>query len=250
MLFDLRGRGRRRTVQVIYLGLAILIGVGLVGFGIGGGFGGQGLLNAVGNNSGGGGTSFDARIKADVKLTRQQPANPQAWANLISDDFRQAGTGANYDSNASQFTSHAQGVLNQAADAWQHYLALSPQPNPDLAREMVIVYSGPGALNQPSNNVRALEILIAAQPNNEQNYLALAQSAYQSGNKRQGDLAAAKAVSLAPAAQQPTLRQELAALKANPKGTSSTAASGSTTPTVVNLPSTSTSATSSASHKK
>ncbi len=42
MLFDLRGRGRRRTVRVIYTGLALLMGVGLVGFGIGGGFGGGG----------------------------------------------------------------------------------------------------------------------------------------------------------------------------------------------------------------
>ena len=36
MLFDLRGRGRRRTVQVIYLSLALLLGGGLVLFGIGG----------------------------------------------------------------------------------------------------------------------------------------------------------------------------------------------------------------------
>ena len=37
MLFDLRGRGRRRTVQVIYIGLAILMVGGLLLFGIGGG---------------------------------------------------------------------------------------------------------------------------------------------------------------------------------------------------------------------
>ena len=35
MLFDLRGRGRRRTVQAIYLGLAILLGGGLIFFGVG-----------------------------------------------------------------------------------------------------------------------------------------------------------------------------------------------------------------------
>jgi hypothetical protein len=237
---------------VIYLGLAVLIGLGLVGFGIGGGFGGGGLLNAVGNNSGGGSTSFDARIKADVRLTRQQPNNAQAWANLIADDFRQAGSGSNYDSTASnggQFTSQARAVLNQASDAWQHYLALAPHPSPDLAREMVIVYSAPGALNQPANNVRALEILIASEPSNPQNYLALAQSAYQAGNRRQGDLAAAKAVSLVPTAQQATVRQQLAALKANPNGSSSAASSGSSTPQVINLPSSSSSSTGTAKSK-
>ena len=45
MLFDLRGRGRRRAVQAIYLGLAILMGGGLVLFGIGGATSG-GLLDA------------------------------------------------------------------------------------------------------------------------------------------------------------------------------------------------------------
>ena len=32
MLFDLRGRGRRRTVQAVYLSLALLLGGGLVLF--------------------------------------------------------------------------------------------------------------------------------------------------------------------------------------------------------------------------
>ena len=57
MLFDLRGRGRRRTVQVIYLTLAILMGGGLVLFGIGGGTNG-GLFDAIGGN-GGSATSTD-----------------------------------------------------------------------------------------------------------------------------------------------------------------------------------------------
>jgi len=53
MLFDLRGRGRRRTVQVVYLGLAVLMFVGLVLFGVGAGNGFGGLLNAfTGNGSG------------------------------------------------------------------------------------------------------------------------------------------------------------------------------------------------------
>ena len=46
MLFDLRGRGRRRTVQAIYLSLAILMGGGLVLFGIGSDQSG-GIVDAV-----------------------------------------------------------------------------------------------------------------------------------------------------------------------------------------------------------
>ncbi|HZO76628.1 MAG TPA: hypothetical protein VFB39_01190, partial [Solirubrobacteraceae bacterium] len=51
MLFDLRARGRRRTVQTVYLGLAILIGAGLVLFGVGTGTGGGGLFGAFTNGS-------------------------------------------------------------------------------------------------------------------------------------------------------------------------------------------------------
>ena len=54
MLFDLRGRGRRRTVKTIYVGLALLMGGGLVLFGIGGHTSG-GLFDAFSGGGGGGG---------------------------------------------------------------------------------------------------------------------------------------------------------------------------------------------------
>src|ERR687890_339893 len=48
MLFDLRGAGRRTTVKVVYLTLAVLMGGGLVLFGIGGDVSG-GLVDAITN---------------------------------------------------------------------------------------------------------------------------------------------------------------------------------------------------------
>ena len=66
MLFDLRSRGRRRTVQGVYLGLAVLIGGGLVLFGVGAGNGLGGLLNAF---NGGGSSSGQ---KAVVSAQEQQ----------------------------------------------------------------------------------------------------------------------------------------------------------------------------------
>src|ERR1700716_2191814 len=99
MLFDLRGRGRRRTVRVIYMGLALLMGVGLVGFGIGGGFGGGGLLNAASNNEGAGSASFSSQIKKYKKLTTQQPTNISAWENLTRAQLHEAG-GEAYVSNS------------------------------------------------------------------------------------------------------------------------------------------------------
>ena len=58
MLFDLRSPGRRRVIKVVYLFLAVLIGVGLVGFGVGTGGNFGGLFNAA---SSGGRSSSSAR---------------------------------------------------------------------------------------------------------------------------------------------------------------------------------------------
>ena len=55
MLFDLRSSGRRRTIKVIYVTLAFLMGGGLILFGIGGGTSlNGGLFDAFSGNSGGG----------------------------------------------------------------------------------------------------------------------------------------------------------------------------------------------------
>src|SRR2546430_15493857 len=91
MLFDPRGRGRRRPVQALYIGLALLMGVGLVSFGIGGGFGGGGLLSAASNNQGSGGTSYASQIKRLQKLTAHQPNNAGAWERLTSAQPHEAG---------------------------------------------------------------------------------------------------------------------------------------------------------------
>jgi hypothetical protein len=65
MLFDLRGRGRRRTIKIVYITLALLMGGGLVLFGIGGGGAMQGgLVDAITGTSGGdvGAERFEQRV--------------------------------------------------------------------------------------------------------------------------------------------------------------------------------------------
>ncbi len=222
MLFDLRGRGRRRTVRAIYFGLALLMGVGLIGFGIGGGAFSGGLFNSLGSGSNSNGSTFGSQISAASRLTRRQPNNPQAWANLAKAHFLQAGTGSNYDQTSGQFTSAAQPDLQQAAAAWQHYLTLVPNTkNVDLANQMLQVYEGPGALGQPGPATQALQIIAAHSAASQALYTQLAVYAYQSNNARVGDLAAAKALTLAPKAQRAQLRAEFASVKASPQGTSS-----------------------------
>src|SRR4051812_38949165 len=104
MLFDLRGAGRRRAVQGIYLALAILMGGGLVLFGIGGNVSG-GLLDAVkGDGSGGGSNTFEKRVEQLETKVRTNPADAAAWVALARARYQETSTGENYDQATSSFT--------------------------------------------------------------------------------------------------------------------------------------------------
>jgi hypothetical protein len=219
MLFDLRGRGRRRTVRVLYTGLAVLMGVGLVGFGIGGGFGGGGLLTSISKGEGGsgGGASYSAQVKKYRKLTEKDPGDASAWENLAKNIYHEAGNEP-YTTNAGAVTSKGMALFKQAARAWSSYLALNPsKPNGELAQLMENVY-GEGGLNEPAKEVEVLQITVAAKPTDAALYAALAEYAYKAHNTRLGDLSSARAVSLAPAAQRARVKAELAEVKANPSG--------------------------------
>lgn len=217
MLFDLRGRGRRRTVRVIYTGLALLMGVGLVGFGIGGGFNGGGLLNAANNNEGSSSASFSSQIKTYKKLTKQQPNNASAWEKLANAQLHEAGSEA-YVSRTGGVTSKGKELYSQVAQSWNSYLALNPaKPNPELAQRMAAVFGEEG-LNQPAEEVQVLQIVVAARPTSASLYASLAVYSYKAHNSREGDLASEKAIALAPALRRPALKRELAALKKNPNG--------------------------------
>jgi hypothetical protein len=212
MLFDLRGRGRRRTVQVIYLGLAILMGGGLVLFGIGSSSSG-GLFDAFSNNKGGGGDALDAvdkRIDAQLARVKADPKDADAYAQLAILRFQRAGVdGIAQDGS---YTEDGKRRLGLAADAWEKHLALDPkQPNLRAATLMVQAYQGLGDLKKA---VRAKQIVTAAEKHPTSNqFQQLAALAYQAGDNRVGDLAATRAVDLAEPADRKELRTALETFK-------------------------------------
>lgn len=215
MLFDLRGRGRRRTVQVIYLALAILMGGGLVFFGIGGSVSG-GLFDAIGLTDGGQGSSSGGRDilkeqeKAAARRTRANPRDAAAWGALARARFQLAGQGENYDQTAGNFTPKGRTQLRSAVAAWDRYLALEPRrPDPGLAAVMVQALA---ALQEPQKAVRAAEI-VAQDQQSSQAYYRLAGFAYAAGQTRKGDLAGKKAVALAPKAQRAGVKAQVDAIK-------------------------------------
>jgi hypothetical protein len=227
MLFDLRGRGRRRTVQVIYVGLAVLFGVGFIGLGVGVGSGGGGILNALTGGEGPPKASFAGQVKKYQHLVIVQPKNLSAWEGLVNAQLHEAG-GETYVSNG-KLNSKGKELFSQVARSWNSYLALNPpKPNPKLAKEMVRIFGEEG-LNEPAEAAAVLQIVVASEPQSAALFGALAEYAYKAKNTRQGDLAAAKAVSLAPAAERSRLNKELAELKKNGGATTAATSAGAAT---------------------
>ncbi|MBV9194697.1 MAG: hypothetical protein JO168_11185 [Solirubrobacterales bacterium] len=208
MLFDLRSRGRRRTVQTVYLGLAILMGGGLVLFGVGAGGGGGGLLNAF---TGNGSSSAQKQVvnqqeTAALRQTQQEPNNPQAWANLLQARWTSAGQGSNYNPNTGTFTASGKQELTRATQAWQRYRQLVSSPDPNLAVLAARAYAALGDYGQSAD---AWEQMTVASPNESKAFECLAVTAYAAGQTRKGDLATAKALNLIPKAQQASAKQSL-----------------------------------------
>ena len=227
MLFDLRGRGRRRTVQAIYLSLAILMGGGLVLFGIGSSNSG-GLFDALSGDSGSQSATagIDKRIDRAIAATKARPRDPAPWAQLASLRFQRAGI----DEVAADGRYTESGVrrLRLASQAWERHLALDPkQPSVRAAKFMVQAYEA-GGLNELDKAVRAKQIVTAAtKPPNSNLYAQLAELSYRAKDFRTAGLAADRAVSLAPKDQRKALRTALDALKTR----ATTQPSGQTTTT-------------------
>jgi hypothetical protein len=210
MLFDLRGRGRRRTIQVIYASLALLMGGGLIFFGIGGATSG-GLFDALGgsNNSSSSSDVVQKRVDALEKRVQTNPRDAAGWAALATVQFQIANS-EGYDQTTQQYSDKGRERLGEAASAWERYLALNP-PNVDanVARQMVQAY-GPTGLQRYDKATAAQEVVIDAQKSPPAAlYAQLSIFAHGAGQTRKATLARDKAVALTPAAQRKQIKDTI-----------------------------------------
>ena len=196
MLFDLRGSGRRRVVKIVYVTLAILMGGGLVLFGIGGsGALSGGLLDAITESSGGGDDINDRARTLEQQATAKARQDPTAvnWAAVARARFNLAQSGEYVDQATQTYTDAGAELLRSAGRAWDESVELSDgSPDPRVASLMVQAYAGIGELDKAA---RAQEV-IAEDRDSAGAYATLAQIAYQAGQTRKGDLARAKALEL------------------------------------------------------
>jgi hypothetical protein len=210
MLFDLRGKGRRRAIKVIYSSLALLLGGGLVLFGIGGDVQG-GLFDAVKGDGTAVEDIYSERIEAAEKRTTANPKDAASWAALAKLRFQQAGTGGNFNQNTGAFSKGGLSELRKSEVAWKRYLALKPEkPDDQVANLMVQAFIG---LNKLPEAVGAMEIVVDAREPTPQLFAQLATYAYAAGQTRKGDLAKDKAIELAPKEDREQIKAQLESAK-------------------------------------
>ncbi len=212
MLFDLRGRGRRRTVQAVYLGLALLIGGGLVLFGVGTGTGGGGLLNGLGGGSGNQGQVVSSQERSALNAVKANPNSAAAWSQLVQARWTTATT-TDYNQATGTFNAAGRSELVQVTHAWQRYLTLTKTPDSSTAILAARAYS---RLGDYSGQAGAWQAITLNDPTNGSAFQCLAVSAYAAKQSRLGDLALNKALALAPKLQRPTLKTQITAAKTQP----------------------------------
>ena len=207
MLFDLRGR-RRRAVQVTYLMLALLMGGGLVLFGVGGDVSG-GLVDAF---KGGGGPSGDSALNDQIDKQEERlqanPRNEVVLQALVRNYYAKA-TQARESGTA--FPPEAKDDLRKAGAYWNRYASVAEKPSPATAGYALQIYDA-SALNKPKEAQKAASILAEA-GNDTASYLRLVSYAARAGDTRTADLAGQKAVDLAPKAQKKLVEKQVEALK-------------------------------------
>ncbi len=208
MLFDLRSRGRRTTVRGVYLTLALLMGGGLILFGVGTGVSGGGLLNAF-NGGGGGGQkqTVSSAEKSAEKAVKANPSSPSAWANLVQARWTSAGLSGNFNASTQTFTASGKNELAKAGQAWQRYLALTHGKDPQGVGILASrVYA---ALNEYQDSAGAWQAFALSNPSQVKAYECLSALSYAAGDTRKGTLAELKAMSLLPKSEQNLIKPTL-----------------------------------------
>jgi len=212
MLFDLRSRGRRRTMQVIYLGLAVLMAAGLVLFGVGTGTGGGGLLGGLsGSNSSNNQSSAVGKAAAQAQAAvDKNPSDPAVYVKLIEARWENAQSAG---FSGSSFTAFGQQQLKLLTGDYVHYTKLVSKPDVTTATFAARAYSYLGDYPDQA----ATWSQITTQSPSTHGYECLALSAYAAKNTRLAGLAQAKVLEKVKSKKQrATLTQELQQAESKP----------------------------------
>ena len=204
MLFDLKGK-RKRLVQVVYLGLAILFGGGLVLFGVGGNVSG-GLVDAFKGTGSADTTVFSDRVERAEAAAERRPRDADAWLEVVRAQLSFAQSPEGSDAETGQLTDKGQQAIIEVTEAWERYLRLEPEKvDANAASFAALAY---GALQDYDKAVKSQRLSVEARPS-ANGYFQLADFAYRAEQVEAGDRAAKEAVRRTPPDQRNTVRSTI-----------------------------------------
>ena len=209
MLFDLSGK-RRRVVQVVYATLAILMGGSLVLFGIGSDAPG-GILDAVGLGDSGGSTNpqYEEQIEDAEERLETDPEDERALLNLARYRYLSAtaeGVTTNPETGVTEVSEDARQELEEAASAWERYLAAKPKrPDSGAAANLAQAY----VLLADADGAAQAQRIVAEAQDSAAAYGQLAFYLYADGKLAAGDAAAEQAVAAADPSSREQVRKSL-----------------------------------------
>jgi hypothetical protein len=246
MLFDTQSPNRRRAVQVIFAFLALLMGGGLVLFGIGGNQQGGGLADIGKNAQTNVAKQAEKSAEQAQKVLAANPKDEDAAAKLALAKLTIAANTA-FDPKTGKLTENGQAALDQADAAWTAYLKLGPaKPDTRTAYQFVTLYTSQGSVDY-AKATRAMEAVLVTKKPTAGLMAQLAVYAVASGDNAKYKAARAKSLALASSAARRTaiakeldgVEQDVAdAVKAQQKAAKESGdTSTSTTPALKTLPS-------------
>jgi hypothetical protein len=210
MLFDLSSPKRKRVVQVVYATLALLLGGGLVLFGIGG-TGSGGILDAVGlgGDGGSGDPQYEEQIADQEAKLEQNPRDATAMLELLRLHYLQAtASGIETDPETGQVSvsPEARSELEEAGAAWQDYLQTKPdRVNTNAATRAVQVYQLLGDAGEAASAQR----IVADAQKTAAAYGQLALFLYADFQFKEADAAAEQAIAAADESSRKTIAQTM-----------------------------------------
>lgn len=194
MLFDLQGR-RKSAIKAVYLSLAILLGGGLVLFGVGSNVQG-GLADLFTGGSTGSG-EIKKQIKKDQEALAKDPKNGKLYVNLMADRLQLASDPDNLNAKQTAYKDSGKAQLRLLLKDWQKYRKVVKVPEKSALGYVVGAYVG---LEDAKGATRTQRMLAGLEPK-ANNYLELMRLAIYAGDNRLVELSKIKALELAKPSQ-------------------------------------------------
>lgn len=196
MLFDTHSPGRRRAVQIIFAMLALLMGGGLVLFGIGSNQQGGGLADIGSNGEVNVVKQAEKQAEQAQEALAANPKDEAAAAKLALAKFTVAANDA-WDPQTGKVKEDGQAKIDQADAAWTNYLKLGPaKPDAKTAFQFVSFYTTQGAIDY-AKALRAMEAVLVTREPTAGLYAQLAFYAIAAGDNSKYEAARKKSLELA-----------------------------------------------------